>query len=58
MVSPRYWLTLFNGQEWQEFCNEGMLELSFPERRWPTVQQIQPGDKLICYLTGVSTWVS
>jgi len=29
----------------------------FREQRWKTVQQIKPGDYLLCYLTGVSRWI-
>ena len=29
----------------------------FREGRWNMVQQIKPGDYLLCYLTGVSRWV-
>ena len=29
----------------------------FRERRWKTVQQMKPGDYLVCYLTGVSRWI-
>jgi predicted RNA-binding protein len=29
----------------------------FRERRWKTVQQMKPGDYLLCYLTGISRWI-
>jgi hypothetical protein len=29
----------------------------YREKRWRSVQQIQPGDILLCYLTGVSRWI-
>ncbi len=57
MSTRSYWLSLFSGTTWQEFLAAGSEVTGFPERRWRTVQQIQPGDYLLCYLTGISRWI-
>jgi len=57
MSTRNYWLDLFTGTTWQEFLDAGAQISGFRERRWNTVQQIKPGDYLICYLTGLSRWV-
>jgi len=56
-VSKNYWLDLFNWKTWQEFLKAGGEVSGFRENRWKTVQQIKPGDYLLCYLTGVSRWI-
>jgi hypothetical protein len=50
-------LDLFTGTTWQEFLDAGAKVSGFRERRWKTVQQIKPGDYLLCYLTGVSRFI-
>jgi hypothetical protein len=57
MGTRNYWLDLFTGATWQEFLNAGADVSGFRESRWNTVQQIKPGDYLICYLTGISRWI-
>ena len=52
-----YWLDLFTGATWEEFLAAGGEVSGFRERRWKTVQQMKPGDYLVCYLTGVSRWI-
>jgi predicted RNA-binding protein len=57
-VSNRtYWLDLFTGTTWQEFLDAGANVSGFRERRWKAVQQMRPGDYLLCYLTGLSRWI-
>lgn len=53
----RYWLDLFTGTTWDEFRNSGACVTGFTHRMRKTVQTIQPGDVLLCYLTGVKRWV-
>jgi hypothetical protein len=48
---------LFTGTTWQEFLDAGATVSGFRKRRWKTVQQIKPGDYLLCYLTGVSRFI-
>jgi predicted RNA-binding protein len=56
-VARSYWLDLFTGTTWEEFLAAGGEVSGFPERRWKAVQQIKPGDYLLCYLTGISRWI-
>lgn len=57
MSTRNYWLDLFTGTTWQEFLDAGAQISGFRESRWSIVQQIKPGDYLICYLTGISRWI-
>jgi len=57
MPERSYWLDLFTPQTWQEFKKAGSSVSGFRESRWSSVQKIQRGDYLLCYLTGVSRWV-
>jgi hypothetical protein len=52
-----YWLDLFTGTTWDEFQKYGASISGFSHRMRKTVQKIQPGDILLCYLTGVMHWV-
>jgi len=52
-----YWLDLFTVKTLEEFQKAGARVSGFRERRFNTCQQIQPGDKLLCYVTGISRWV-
>jgi predicted RNA-binding protein len=52
-----YWLDLFTGTTWEEFLAAGGEVSGFRERRWKTVQQMKPGDYLLCYLTGIDRWI-
>jgi restriction system protein len=53
----KYWLDLFTVQTYEEFHKAGAKVSGFRERQWNRCQRIQPGDKLLCYLTGISRWV-
>jgi hypothetical protein len=57
MATRNYWIDLFTGTTWQEFLDAGGNISGFRDSRWPTVQQIQLGDYLICYLVGVSRFI-
>jgi len=57
MASRTYWLDLFTGTTWQEFLAAGGKVSGFRESRWSTVRQIEPGDILLCYLTGVLRFI-
>jgi hypothetical protein len=57
MATRNYWIDLFTGTTWQEFLNAGANISGFRESRWASVQKIQPGDYLICYLVGVSRFI-
>lgn len=53
----KYWMDLFTGTTWDEFRNSGASVTGFSNRMRKTVQAIQPGDILLCYLTGVKRWI-
>lgn len=57
MPERNYWLDLFTPQTWREFQKAGSDVSGFRESRWSSVQKLQKGDYLLCYLTGVSRWV-
>jgi hypothetical protein len=54
---PSYWLDLFTDQTWKEFLQSGGTVSGFRESRWAYARQIKPGDRFLCYLTGVSRFV-
>lgn len=56
-MARSHWLNLYTGTNWNEFLASGAGVTGFRQGRWKTVQQIQPGDYLLCYLTGVSRWI-
>lgn len=57
MKERSYWLDLFTWRTWEEFLQAGSNVSGFRERKRGTVQQINPGDYLLCYLTGVSRFI-
>lgn len=52
-----YWLDLFTGTTWDEFRQAGSKISGFRKRMRNVATKIQPGDILLCYLTGVMRWV-
>lgn len=54
---PRYWLDLFTEETWLEAAHHGFSVTGFSQGRWRTVQRIELGAILICYLTGRSSYV-
>lgn len=52
-----YFLDLFTGATWKEFCDAGSKVSGFRESRWATLQKVKPGDYLLCYLTGVMRFI-
>jgi hypothetical protein len=50
----KYWLNLFTWQTWNEFVKAGGNVTGFRETRAKTVQKIEAGDFLLCYMTGLS----
>lgn len=53
----QYWLDLFTGTTWDEFRKAGAKVSGFRNRMRRSVAKIQPGDVLLCYMTGVMRWV-
>ena len=54
---PSYWLDLFTWKTWCEFLAAGGNISGFRESRWKSVARIKPGDRLLCYITGISRWI-
>lgn len=52
-----YWLDLFTGTTWNEFRKSGSKISGFRTRMRNAAAKVQPGDILVCYLTGVMRWV-
>lgn len=52
-----YWLALFTGQTWDEFREAGATTVGFRAAKGTTVAKVLPGDKMLCYVTGVMRWV-
>ena len=52
-----YWLDLFTGTTWTEFRAAGAKITGFRHRMRKAVSRLQPGDILVCYLTGVMRFV-
>jgi hypothetical protein len=52
-----YWLDLFTVQTYEEFQKAGAKVSGFRDRQRNRCQRLQAGDKLLCYLTGISRWV-
>lgn len=57
MTAHTYWLDLFTIETWLEFLDAGGTVSGFRETRWTTVQQLQPGDYLLCYLVRSSRFI-
>jgi hypothetical protein len=52
-----YLLDRFTVQTLNEFQKAGAKVSGFRDRRLHTCEQVQPGDQLLCYVTGISRWV-
>lgn len=51
-----YWLDLFTGTTWNEFRQAGANVTGFRERMRSNARRVNPGDILLCYVTGVMRW--
>jgi hypothetical protein len=49
---PNYWFDVFTPKTWQEAQAHGLTVSGFSESKYATVQKLQPGDILVCYLKG------
>ena len=52
-----YWLSLFTGTTWEEFQKAGSSVSGFNKRSQKTVDKIERGDIILCYITGIMHWV-
>jgi hypothetical protein len=57
MTSHSYYLDLFSPATWEAFRASARTVSGFQIRHWKTAQRIQPGDRLVCYLTKLSRWI-
>ena len=54
----RYFLGLFTARSWTEFKANGAQVMGFTEKNVAAAARLQPGDRLLCYLTKRSTFVA
>jgi predicted RNA-binding protein len=54
---PTYWVQVFTLHTWQEFLRAGGKVTGFRATRWGLIQQIKPGDLILCYITKVGKWI-
>ncbi len=52
-----YYIDLFSPDTYETFKNSDRTISGFRERQRGVASDIQPGDKLICYVTKLSRWV-
>jgi len=52
-----YWLDLFTGTTWKEFRSAGGTVSGFRQRMRKAATKVQPGDIMLCYLTGDLSWI-
>lgn len=57
MGNRTYWLDLFTGKTWEKFIKSGASVSGFRKRRQTLAKKIQPGDYLICYVTGIQRFI-
>ena len=54
---PVFFLGLFTVESWREFKRHGGQVMGFNEKKAKTVARLQPGDRILCYLSKVSAFV-
>lgn len=52
MAIGQYWLDVSTWETWEAFRKDGGDLNGFPKHRWKSVQQMRPGDMILCYLKG------
>lgn len=52
-----YWVIIFNWKTWNEFLSAGGNIVGFRESRRNNASKINPGDRLLCYLVGISRFI-
>lgn len=57
MKNRKYWLGLFTGKTWETFIKSEASVSGFRRRRQKILEKIQPGDYLICYITGIQRFI-
>lgn len=51
------YLGLFTIESWREFKAHGGRVMGFTEKKRPSAAQLKPGDRVLCYVSKVSTFV-
>ena len=54
---PVFFLGLFTVESWREFKRHGGTVMGFNQKKAKTVARLQPGDRILCYLSKVSAFV-
>lgn len=54
---PSFYLGLFTVESWREFKRHGGQLMGFNHNKAKTVERLNPGDRILCYLTKVSNFV-
>ena len=54
----RYWLNLFTGTTWEAFLADSARSTGFRSHKLATAKKIQIGDYFLCYLAGLSRFIS
>lgn len=56
-MATNYWLDLFSGETWDEFLAHGCTVSGFRASQKKTAEKIKPGDRLLCYVVGISRFI-
>ena len=51
------WVQVFSPRTWQEFLDAGGNVTGFRDNRWGHMRHLNQGDYLLCYLSGIGTWI-
>lgn len=56
-MNEKYYLAIFNKETWNEFLEKGSSIYGTTIKRQKRMESTNPGDFLICYVTGLSRFV-
>ncbi len=56
-AAVRYFIGLFTVESWREFKRHGGEVMGFNEKKAAAAARLQPGDRILCYLSKVSAFV-
>ena len=54
---PGYWFTAFSQPTWKEFRESDRTATGFKRNKRLSLTRVVPGDRLLCYVTGASSFV-
>ena len=57
-MTETYWLDLFSGETWDEFISDGSDVSGFRISQRRTAEKIKPGDRVLCYVVGLSRFIA